>query len=293
MVSRSRPDDLDGAVSHYSDLAGALETELSCVFVSNPSTSHLETVATAVRNGCHVFCEKPLSNNLDGVEGLVSLAEEHKRVLFVGYNLRFHACLLEMKRRLDSGEIGKPLTLFLEVGQALPDWRRGIDYRESVSAQRSLGGGALLELSHEIDAAHWLAGTPLENVFGKWGQTGELDLDVEDFASLAMQFQGSASAMVHLDFVQRPGGRRYRIIGSKGTLSWNSKENSVRQSCFESSLESEILIPEAEDSNHSYVAQMTRFLKLVERDLCDTSHADNAINVLKCLDSLKCSVGNE
>ena len=40
----------------------------------------------------------------------------------------------------------------------LPSWRKNIDYQSSVSAKKSLGGGVLLELSHEIDYLIWLIG---------------------------------------------------------------------------------------------------------------------------------------
>ena len=45
-----------------------------------------------------------------------------------------------------------------EVGQYLPDWRPGTDYKSGVSAQKDLGGGALLELSHELDYLQWFFG---------------------------------------------------------------------------------------------------------------------------------------
>ena len=54
--------------------------------------------------------------------------------------------------------VGKILSVRCEVGQFLPSWRPNIDYRESVSARKALGGGALLELSHEIDYLMWIFG---------------------------------------------------------------------------------------------------------------------------------------
>ena len=54
-----------------------------------------------------------------------------------------------MKKFLDTGALGDHIyNVFAGVGQYLPDWRAG-DYRVTVSASKDLGGGALLELSHE------------------------------------------------------------------------------------------------------------------------------------------------
>lgn len=285
-VARSRPEDLESSVSYFESLETALAEGADCVFLSNPSVFHLKSASLALRAGCHVFCEKPLSHSLEGVSEVMRLAEEHRRVLFVGYNLRFHACLQEIHSRVQSGVIGELLTLFLEVGQALPEWRPHMDYRKSVSARKEFGGGALLELSHEIDAALWLAGKPLHKGFAKAGQTGELEIDVEDYASLILDFKGGATAMVHIDFIQRPGGRRYRLIGSKGSLDWNSKENSIKQTSFDSGKIVKTRIALAEDSNHSYLAQMLEFIRVLKDNQGNIAYSVGAFEVLKCLNTL-------
>ena len=287
LVARARPDDLDESIGYDSSLDQALELGGDCVFLSNPSVFHVASARAALEAGYHVFCEKPLSVDTEGINDLVTLAEEKNRVLFVGYNLRFHACLREISARIQRGDIGPLLTLFLEVGQALQDWRSHIDYRKTVSARKELGGGALLELSHDIDTAHWLSGAPLKSVIGKWGQSGELELDVEDYASLSLNFEGRATAHVHLDFLQRPGGRRYRLIGTKGTLAWSSAKPQIKFTRFSDGGVEEIKVPAASDPNHSYIAQLEAFILLVKKDIADVTHTVGAADVLKCLQSLR------
>ena len=74
------------------------------------------------------------------------------------YNLRFLPSLQAYRERIQFGVIGKVLSVRCEIGQYLPSWRPGSDYRQAVSASRALGGGALLELSHEIDYLRWIFG---------------------------------------------------------------------------------------------------------------------------------------
>ena len=81
------------------------------------------------------------------------------------------------------GLIGKLVEADFYCGSWLPDWRPNLDYRESVSSQRALGGGVLLELSHEIDMAQYLLGT-FEPCSARLHQTGLLEIDVEDQAEL-------------------------------------------------------------------------------------------------------------
>ena len=69
----------------------------------------------------------------------------------VGYNLRYMKSLIKFREILSKKKIGKILSVRSEVGSYLPSWRKDTDYKKSVSAKKKLGGGVLLELSHDID----------------------------------------------------------------------------------------------------------------------------------------------
>jgi len=96
-----------------------------------------------------------------------------------------------------------------------------------VSARAALGGGALLELSHEIDYVRWLAGE-VTAVAAAVGRLGNLEIDVEDSADLMLTFASGARGTVHLDMLQRPATRTCRIVGSEGTLAWDGIRHQVR-----------------------------------------------------------------
>ena len=63
-----------------------------------------------------------------------------------------------LKDYVDSKKLGKIFSVRCEVGQNLMYWRKDRDYRSSVTANRNLGGGVLLELSHELDYLSWIFG---------------------------------------------------------------------------------------------------------------------------------------
>ncbi|MFX7793064.1 Gfo/Idh/MocA family oxidoreductase, partial [Acinetobacter baumannii] len=65
----------------------------------------------------------------------------------------------QVRQMIQEGVIGNLYNAFIEIGQYLPDWRPTKDYRETVSAKTELGGGVLLELSHELDYAQWILGS--------------------------------------------------------------------------------------------------------------------------------------
>ena len=76
----------------------------------------------------------------------------------VGYVLRYCEAAKFIKDQLSQNIYGKPIDVRIECRSFLPDWRPDQDYRQSASARKELGGGVLLELSHEIDYANWLFG---------------------------------------------------------------------------------------------------------------------------------------
>lgn len=194
-------------------LAFAPDAALIC----SPAPQHVEVATALSARGIALFIEKPLSHDLAGVAGLLTLAREKSVPLIVGYCLRFFAPLRALRAEVLAGKIGRLLHIHAEVGQHLADWRPGSDYRTSVTAQRALGGGALLELSHEIDYALWFGGE-VESVTAQIGTLGDLGLDVEDSADLQLRFRNGVLGTIHLDLLQRPPRRLCRFIGTEGTL---------------------------------------------------------------------------
>ncbi|MGB8170249.1 MAG: Gfo/Idh/MocA family oxidoreductase [Chthoniobacteraceae bacterium] len=198
-------------------LEAALAFAPDAALICSPAPQHIEVATALAARGVALFIEKPLSHDLAGVTELLTLAREKGTPLMVGYCLRYFAPLRALRDEVLAGKIGRLLHIHTEVGQHLADWRPGSNYRNSVTAQRALGGGALLELSHEIDTALWFGGE-VESVTAQLGTLGDLGLDVEDTADLQLRFRNGILGTIHLDLRQRPARRVCRLIGTGGTL---------------------------------------------------------------------------
>ena len=224
MVLRRPGRGLDGepgaGIRLVHDLDAALDIGADAAIIASPAHLHLRTALALADAGVHLLVEKPLSNKVDGVSDLLSLCRAKGTVLQVGYCLRFDPSLAAVKDAIDAGRIGRPLHLRAEVGQYLPDWRPGTDYREGVSARAALGGGVLLELSHEIDYAGWIAGQVV-SVQARLDRVSDLDIDVEDLAELSLEFAGGMRGSLYLDFLQRSPVRTCKVIGTRGTVVWD------------------------------------------------------------------------
>lgn len=192
------------------------------VFVCTPPNSHVPLAHQSVASGAHVFVEKPLSNTLNGVNELLDAVTRAGRILFVGYNLRFQRALQWAKEQLDRGAIGRVMHVSAEYGQYLPDWRPQQDYRQSYTANALMGGGIILDSSHELDYVRWLV-AEVESVSCLAGKLSNLNLDVEDTADITLAMRGNVIGNVHLDCIQRGYARSCKLIGEEGTLCWDFK----------------------------------------------------------------------
>lgn len=239
-----------------------IELRVQFVIVASPAPFHASHAIPLIKAGIPVLIEKPVTAALDEVKMLQRAASQYQTPVSIGYCLRYLSSAIEMKKQLSSGKVGHLYHAHVEIGQYLPDWRPSKDYRDSVSAKTSLGGGVLLELSHEFDYAQWLLGAlTLEHAILR--QTEELSLEVEDSADMLLSTSKQAIVHMHLDFLQRKAHRQCRFVGSKGTLEWDLIGNEIR---FVSPQGVQVLYSEPEwDKNQMYTAMVLDFLNLIHK----------------------------
>ena len=261
-------------------LKDALDAQPDVALVTGPASLHIETGLALARQGVHLFIEKPLSNTLDGVNELIEECRQRALVLMVGYNFRFYRPLQVMQQALVEGRIGRVVAIRAEVGQYLPDWRPGSDYRQGVSARHVLGGGVALELSHELDYVRWMMGE-VKTVSAQLGRLGDLEIDVEDTAEIILQFDNDAIGSVHLDMLQRAATRTCRIIGTEGTLTWDGLSHHVRLFSVSTGAWSDLHPPTTLDRNEMYVAELRHLVDCVRGQDMPIVSAEDGRRVLQ------------
>ena len=221
----------EGADYIFSTTAEAVGFLPQVAVISNPASFHLSIAIPLAEAGVHLLIEKPLSSLIKGATELLDACQKARTILAIGYNLRFLLSLQKFKSILDDKMIGDVWSVRSEIGQFLPSWRTNSDYRQGVSAQHALGGGALLELSHEIDYLLWIFGE-VEWVQAVLAQQSDLEIDVEDSAHLILGFvvkgrQKPIVASVNLDFIRQDTSRSCTAIGKLGSLRWDGIQGTV------------------------------------------------------------------
>lgn len=245
-------------VTGYDELKKALDSVApEIVMVCTPPHLHVSHALMAVRRGAHAFIEKPLSHSLDGTLELIKESTARRRVVQVGYNLRFHPGLQKVKALLGEKAIGRLLWARAEFGKYLPDWRPRQDYRQGYTAHREMGGGIILDGSHEIDYMGWLLGEVVQ-VYCLADTLSDLEVDADDTASMVLRFSSGCVGEIHLDFVQRAHVRNCKIVGTEGTIIWDSIAGSV--SVYSTKDNKWKSLQVKCDSNDMYLAEMETFL---------------------------------
>ena len=193
------------------------------VLLSNPSSLRKNFLSKFYNK--ILFIEKPLSNKTLSTNSSLFKKLQKSKKLHVGYNLLFDDSLMYLKKILTNKHYGEALYVNSFVGYNLTNWR-SFDYRNSVSSSKKLGGGVLLELSHEINY--------LLNIFpqskysySRSSKISNLEIDVEDFAQVFFK-SDQTNIFLHLDFIRNDYKRILEIVTEKTTLIWDFQRGSVK-----------------------------------------------------------------
>lgn len=195
----------------YADYQALLQSPVDAVVVATPAASHAEVAKAALRAGKEVLVEKPLTLRASEAEELVALAQAEGRLLLVGHLLLFQPAIQWIRSFLDSGRLGRPLSLHQErlnlgtarsVENAL--WSLGV---HDVAVQLYLLGGA--------PSAPRVTGQRI------------LQPGIEDDVYLHLTFPDGAQGHLHTSWLWPEKRRRLVLIGTDGMLTFDELAQSV------------------------------------------------------------------
>jgi predicted dehydrogenase len=274
------PDDELKGFPVETDLRAALAHRPQAVIVANPTALHLDVAIPAAEAGCSLFLEKPISHTLEGVPALRAALQAGGGRVLVGYQFRFHPGLRQIKQLIDEGAIGRLVSVQAHWGEYLPGWHPWEDYRQGYSARRDLGGGVVLTLSHPLDYLRWLLGE-VASLWAFTGQLSDLELSVEDAAEVGLRFASGALGGVHLDYCQRPPSHRLEIIGTQGTLRWDSADGAARLYLVGQDQWRSFPAPQGFERNTLFLEQMRHFLAVARGEADPLCTLEDGVQALR------------
>lgn len=291
VTRRNRSDFGDMRVDYFAkSVDEALEFRPHAAVIANPASFHLEAALPLARAGVHLLVEKPISSSSEGVRELIDVCRTRGVTLMIGYNLRFLPSLRRYGELLAERRIGRVLSVRAETGQYLPSWRPDRDYRKTVSASSALGGGVLLELSHEIDYLRWLFGG-VDWISAVQSRQSNLEIDVEDTAHLVIGFERLDGAVplvgsLNIDFIRHDTTRCCTAIGENGSLRWDGLTGTVE--LFEPGAATwQTLLVSRPQSDDSYTAEWQHFMACIADGGAPIISGDDGLAVLRIIEAAR------
>lgn len=268
-------------IEPFDELDGALAQKPSIALICNPTSLHVPAALEAARAGCHLLVEKPLSHSLTSVDELVGAVRAKRLVGMMGYQMRFHPCFRRLRELLAERRVGSVLAVRAAVGEYLPGWHPYEDYRDLYASRDDQGGGVILSQIHEFDYLYALFGLP-RRVFAVGGRLSQLDVDVEDTASVLMECQdGDRSIPVHVqqDYLQRPPVRTCEVVGEGGRIDVDFRAATVRVIDCAGRVSTDTF--DGFDRNDTYLDEMRHFLACVDGQDRPSPSLDDGVHSLR------------
>ncbi len=233
----------------HRELLSQLKPDVLGIFT--PHLAHYRPAMDGLQAGCHLFIEKPLSTNAQEANDIVKLAKGRGLIVAVGHQYRLQPSLIEARRRLQSGTIGKLRLISATMvspwlkTQAGPegDWR---------SDPKISGGGVLADMGdHLLDALLWLTGQLTLEV-AAFQDCTEPGFDVVD--AIALRLSGGTPATLAISGVATESLFEVRFFGDQGTL--RVSENALDFQASGSEKESIPLAEATESIDSNFVAAL-------------------------------------
>lgn len=278
--------DVDEIVSDINEL---IDEKIKLAIIASPASMHSSHAIPLIKSNIPILIEKPITSNSKELLELHKIVKKYNTPIAVGYCLRFLSSSKKIKKLINSKIIGDIYHVKIETGQFLPDWRPGKDYKESVSAQKKLGGGVLLELSHEFDYASWLFGDLSLN-HAILSRSNQLGLNVEDCADVVLSSKDGLVVNIHLDFLQSPATRKCRLVGTKGSLEWDLICNKILHI---TNNDTKVIFNDADwEINDMYVNMLHDFIELTKGKKNSLATVSEASAIVDLIEDIKERFGN-
>jgi len=190
--------------------------------IASPTSRHLEDLSELSRqrfNGL-ILVEKPLIHQSVPIPPLATTQ------VAIGYNLRFHPLTQLLKNTVNTYKHVTSAVFY--AGQLLTKWRPERDYRNTSSAKRSMGGGLLRDLSHELDLASFLFGELLDFDITS-NRSGLLEVDGPDSLDITATTHTCERLEIHLNYLDEPAQRTTTLIANGQTTTADFIHNIWKQ----------------------------------------------------------------
>lgn len=194
-------------VPAYSDYMEMVKQEKpDAVSVVVPTSLHFQVVKQLLDAGCHVLVEKPIAATLDEASQLVAESEKVGRVLMVGHIERFNPAIIELKRRLEAGELGRIFQIYARRLGPFPTRIQDV--------------GVIMDLApHDLDIMRYLIGSDAIRVYAETKR--EVHTSQDDVFAGMVRFANGTLGLLEINWVTPTKIRELYVTGERGMFRVN------------------------------------------------------------------------
>lgn len=269
-TDRSLPEDINIFIRRVYRSLEELTDVYDIIFVTNPTICHYDTIKRAMPYAKNMFIEKPIFHQY--VQNLNEFRFNSEGIYYVACPLRYGSVVSELKKRITNEQIYSVRAI---SSSYLPDWRKGIDYRQIYSAHKDMGGGVTLDLIHELDYIIWLFGIP-EMSCHLCGKYSDLEIDSDDLSVYLLKYEDKI-AEIHVDYLGRECVRNIELFCKDYVIKGDLLHNTLKY-IYSGGVVEEIILPEA----NMYLQEMEAFLDVIEqrrKNENDIMHANQILRI--------------
>ena len=205
-----------GCKKAYDNEADLLaDPEIDAVYIATPVVLHAKQAMAAADAGKHILIEKPLAMTSEEGQKVVDYCESKGVKIAAGLMMRFGAYVMAMKKAIEEGKIGKPVSAYAQFTCWYPDmpgnWRQ---------SKKNGGGGAMMDMGvHCIDLLQYILGSKAKDVVA-FHDTLTFQYEVEDSSTVLMRLENGAQCVVQSNFNIPDDAAKWRIeiFGDQGRL---------------------------------------------------------------------------
>ena len=272
-------------VETFQDITKALDEKPDAIVISTPPDLHMRYAKIALENKIHFFTEASVVQ--DEMSEVIEMLDKNETVGLPSCTLRYHPIVKEIRKVLDGGIIGKPLSFLYHSGQYLPDWHPWEDYRKFYVAKKKTGACREIVPFELV----WLTDLfgKIKTVSARKAKVSSLEVDIDDIYNILLEFENGMESTMTVDVIARFPFRQIKILGEKGVILADWSERSVRYFTNESGwIENKIDDGKVEDNyihgEGPYIEEMKTFLEIIQKDKKQDYTFKEDLEILKTLE---------
>jgi len=191
--------------------------KIDIVSICTPNGLHAYHTILAVKAGCHVLCEKPMSISVQDCGDMINATIKANKRLFIVKQNRYNPPVVVVKEAIEQGRLGKIYSVQLNCF-----WNRNPDYyMSSWKGTKELDGGTLFtQFSHFIDLLYWMVGD-ISRVFALTSNFAHQNIiEFEDTGVVALEFYCGAIGTINytVNSYEKNMEGSLTIFAEKGTV---------------------------------------------------------------------------